>query len=193
MTAYQTERLILTSARSDHEAELFKLHNDPLVQKAIFRNVPQSNEDVHKWLDWFLAQWRKNGFGDWMVYEQVDDVPIFIGRCGLRDYEETNNLEFAYAFFQNRTGRGLGPEAARFTITHALQNSTKEKIVAFIGKDNARSQKAAKKLGFRYVDDRFYFGETVKYYELAREDYFSQASSPSRPIRVDQLPEDPTR
>lgn len=172
MITYQTERLILTSVRREHEAELFKLHNDPLVQKSIYRNVPQTTEDVHKWLDWLLTQWRKNGFGDWMIYEKVNDGPIFIGRCGLRDYEDTNNLEFAYAFFQNRIGRGLGPEAARFAITHALQNSTKEKVVAFIEHGNRRSEKAAKKLRLRYIDDRLYDGKLCQYYEITREDYF---------------------
>lgn len=174
MITYQTERLILTSVRPEHEAELFKLHNDPLVQKAIYGNVPQTTEDVHEWLDWMLAQWRKNGFGDWMIYEKFNDGPIFIGRCGLRDYEDTNNLEFVYAFLQHRLGRGLGPEAARFTITHALQKSTKEKVIGFIAQGNTRAENAAKKLGLRYVDDRLYHGKLCHYYELTRDDCFSQ-------------------
>ncbi|MER9420809.1 GNAT family N-acetyltransferase [Mesorhizobium sp. M0306] len=173
MIAYQTERLILTSVGSQHEVELFKLHNDPLVQKAIYRNVPQTTEDVHRWVDWLLAQWRKNGFGDWMIYEKVHDGPIFIGRCGLRDYKGTNNLEFAWAFFQNRIGRGLGPEAARFTITHALQNSTKEKVIGFIEKGNTIGEKSANRIGMRYIDDRLYDGKICLYYEMTRSEYFS--------------------
>ncbi|RWH31401.1 MAG: GNAT family N-acetyltransferase [Mesorhizobium sp.] len=171
MITYHTERLILTSARPEHEAELFKLHNDPLVQTTIYRNVPQTTEDVRKRLVWLLSQWRKNGFGDWMVYEKVNHDPIFIGRCGLRDYEDTNNLEFAFAFLQDRVGRGLGPEAARFTITHALQNSTNEKVIAFIEHGNTRSEKAITKLGMRYVDDRLYDGKLCQYYEMTRDDY----------------------
>ncbi|MCA1494966.1 GNAT family N-acetyltransferase [Ensifer sp. NBAIM29] len=179
MTTHQTDRLILTSVRHEHAAELFKLHNDPLVQKAIYRNVPQTTQDVHKWIDWILAQWSKNGFCDWVVYEKVESGATFIGRSGLRDCKDTNDLEFAYAFFPNAVGRGLGPEAARFTIAHGFQNSTKEKIVGFIEQGNTRADKAAKKFGLRYVDDRPYEGNICRYYEITREDFFSQ---PLRPI-----------
>lgn len=174
MITYQTERLILTSMRPEHEPELFKLHNDPVVQEANFRNMPQTIEDVRKWLNFFLAQWRTNGFGAWMVYEKADDGPIFIGRCDLRNYQDTNNLELAYLLAQHGIGRGLGPEAARFAITHALQNSTKEKVVGIIGCGNERAHRAATKLGLRYVDDRWQSGELCRYYEMTREEYFSQ-------------------
>ncbi|RWK76738.1 MAG: N-acetyltransferase [Mesorhizobium sp.] len=174
MTTCQTERLILTPARPEHEAALFKLHNDPLVQKANYRNVPQTIEDVHKWLDWLLRQWDKNGFGYWMVYEKHNDGPIFIGRCGLCDYQDTDDLEFAWVFFQDRVGRGLGPEAALFTITHALKRTTKEKIVGFIEQGNTRAEKAAKKIGLRYIDDRLYNGTLCRYYEMTRGMYLSK-------------------
>lgn len=173
MITYQTEHLILMSMRPEHESELFKLHNDPLVQEIIFENVPQSSEDVRRWLDWYLTQWRKNSFGVWMVYEKANGDPIFIGRCGLCDYED-KDLEFAYAFFEVRAGRGLGPEAAYFTITHALTNSIKEKVVGFIAHGNARAEGAARKLGLRYIDDRLYHGKLFQYYEMTREEYLSR-------------------
>ncbi|CDX45101.1 putative Acetyltransferase including N-acetylase of ribosomal protein-like protein [Mesorhizobium sp. ORS 3359] len=174
MTICQTERLILTSARPEHEAELIKLHNDPLVQKLNYRNVPQTAEAVHKWLGWLLAQWRKNGFGYWMVYEKLDGDPVFIGRCGLCDYQDTGDLEFAWVFFQDKVGRGLGPEAAHFTIAHALHNSTKEKIIGFIEQGNARAESAAKKIGLRYRGDRLYEGKLCRYYEMTRDQYLSR-------------------
>lgn len=174
MTTYQTERLILTPVLPEHEAELLKLHNDPAVQEAIFRNVPQTSEDVREWLDWYLGQWRKNGFGTWIVYEKASDRPIFIGRCGLSDYEATNSLEQATALAGHAVGRGLGAEASRFTITHALQNSSKDKLAAFIKRGNARAERGAKKFGWRYVDSRWYKGKFWQYYEMTREEYFSQ-------------------
>ncbi|VIO78754.1 hypothetical protein CI1B_74260 [Bradyrhizobium ivorense] len=173
MNAYQTEHLILTPMRIEHEAELFKLHNDVLIQETIFKNVPQTSENVRTWLARYLAQWQKNSFGVWMVYEKTKGGPAIIGRCGLQDFENTNNLEFSYAFLEYRAGRGLGPEAARFTITHALRNSTKEKVVGFIAHGNARAERAAKKLGLRYIDDRLYYDKLFQYYEMTREEYFS--------------------
>lgn len=178
MTRSHTERLILVSPGHEHEAELFKLHNDPLVRKVLFNEVPQSTEDVRKWLDRFIASWRKNGFGDWMVYEKANDGPIFVGRCGLRDYEDTNNLELAFSFSECGAGRGLGPEAARFTIAHALQNSTKEKVACVIAHGNVRSERAAKKLGLRYIDDRWYQRKFWQYYEISRDEYLQAAGQP---------------
>lgn len=175
MVTHQTERLILTIPRSEHERELLNLHNDPLVQEMVFNNVPQSTEDVRKWLDMFSAQWRKNGFGDWMVYEKTNSGPIFIGRCGLRDYMDTNNLELATSLCEHGRGRGLALEAGRFAVTQALQSSAKERVVAVIKHGNARSQRAIKKLGFRYIDDRWCYGRLWQYYEITREEFLSQS------------------
>ncbi|SFK30338.1 GNAT family N-acetyltransferase [Bradyrhizobium sp. Gha] len=174
MVTYETERLILSSPRPEHEAELLKLHNDPRVQEVIFNNVPQTLEDVRKWLDWFWARWHKNGFGDWMVYEKTDEGPIFIGRSGLRDYDGTNNLELVTVLAEHGRRRGLGLEARRFGVTHALQNSTKEKVVSVIRHGNVPAERAAKKLGLRYVDDRWYQGKFWQYYEMTRQEYFVQ-------------------
>ncbi|WP_271610799.1 GNAT family N-acetyltransferase [Bradyrhizobium sp. CCBAU 21360] len=175
MIRRETEHLVLTSMLPEHEKELFELHNDPLVQKSIYRNVPQTIEHIRKIINMFLAQWQRDGFGFWMVYEKTNHGPIFIGRCGLRDYEDTNNLEFVYVFFERGAGRGLGPEAARFTITHALQNSTKEKVVGVIAHSNERAKQAAKKLGLRYIDDRWHDGRFWQYYEMTREEFFLRA------------------
>lgn len=174
MITYETQRLMFMPPRPEHEADLFKLHNDPVLQEMVFNKVPQSIEDVRKWLDWFFSQWRKNGFGDWMVYEKANDGPIFVGRCGLRDYEDTNNIELATSLCEHGRGRGLGMEAARFAVTHALQNSTKEKVIALIKHGNARPEPGARKLGLRYIDDRWHAGKFWRYYEMTREDYFSQ-------------------
>ncbi|MFB6462851.1 GNAT family N-acetyltransferase [Bradyrhizobium tunisiense] len=87
----------------------------------------------------------------------------------------SNNLQFGYAFPKYGAGRGLGPEAARFTIMQALRNSNKEKVVGLIARGNARSERAAKKLGLRYIDDRWHNGRLWQYYEMTREEYFSQS------------------
>ncbi|MET4328641.1 RimJ/RimL family protein N-acetyltransferase [Bradyrhizobium sp. i1.15.2] len=174
MIAYQTERLILTPVRQEHEPELFKLHNDPLVQHVIFNNKPQTTEDVRNWIDVALDQWRKNGFGVWMLYEKAKSGQIFIGRCGLRDFGDTNNLEIATSLSEYGRGRGLSLEAARFAVTHALQNSTKEKIVALIKHGNTRSERATKKMGLHYIDDRWWNGKVWQYYEITREEYLFQ-------------------
>src|SRR3546814_1663328 len=63
MIRLQTELLMLTSMLPKHEAELYTLHNDPLVQASIFENILQSHADVKAKLELYLTQWRKNGFG----------------------------------------------------------------------------------------------------------------------------------
>ncbi|MEY9981544.1 RimJ/RimL family protein N-acetyltransferase [Bradyrhizobium yuanmingense] len=146
-----------------------------VIKEMNFRNAPQTTENVHNWLNWCRDQWCKNGFGDWMIYERTKDGSMFIGRCGLRDYEDTNNLELATALVEHARGRGgLGLEARRFAVTHAFRNSTREKIVSFIAHGNARAERAAQKLGLRYIEDRIHYGKLWKYHEMGREEYFSQ-------------------
>ncbi|TIL66668.1 MAG: GNAT family N-acetyltransferase, partial [Mesorhizobium sp.] len=152
MKRYETPRLILTRLRPEHEELLFELHNDPLVQDLFYDSKPQSLKEVREWIDTSLAHWNENGFGFWMVYKKTTDRPFFIGRCGLHVVQGTNNIELIYMFSQQGVGQGLGPEAARFGITHALANSTIEKIVGFIAHRNERSKRAAKSLGLRYVE-----------------------------------------
>ncbi|MER8453834.1 GNAT family N-acetyltransferase [Mesorhizobium sp. M1428] len=174
MTRYETSRLILTRLFSEHEDLLFNLHNDPLVQELLYDSKPKSIEDVREMVDTSLAHWNEHGFGFWMVYKKTDGCPLFIGRCGLRVVQGTDNIELVYVFSREGVGQGMGPEAARFGITHALANSTKKKIVAFIAHHNERSKRAAKKIGLRYVDDRYRNNELLQYYEMSREEYFSR-------------------
>lgn len=178
MIRLQTERLILTFMLPEHEAELYELHNDPLVQASIFDNMPQSHADVKVKLELFLAQWRKNGFGFWMVYEKRGGAHVFIGRAGLRDFGEGNDLEFGYVFSSAGAGRGLGAEAARVTIDHALRFSTKERVVGVIAPGNARAIRAAAKIGFRYIDDRWHDGIFWHYFEMTRAEFFRRPSDP---------------
>lgn len=145
----------------------------------VFDNVPQTSEDVRKWLDWFFKQWRKNDFGDWMIFEKANHGPFFIGRCGLRDYEDTNNFEIATSLCECARARGLSREAARFAIRHALQNSNKEKVVAVIKRGNAIAARATKKFGLRYIDDRWHAGRLWQYFEMtARSIYQAEQQVP---------------
>lgn len=175
MTRYETSRLILTRLRYEHEELLFKLHNDPLVQELFYDSEPQTIKEVRETVDTSLAHWNANGFGFWMVYKKTSDSPSFIGRCGLRVVQGTDNIELVYALSQEGVGQGMGPEAARFAITHALANSTKERIVGLIAHRNQRAQRAAERLGLRYVEDRYRDDKFWQYYEMSREEYFLQS------------------
>src|SRR3546814_11297474 len=111
MIRLQTELLMLTSMLPKHEAELYTLHNDPLVQASIFENILQSHADVKAKLELYLTQWRKNGFGFWMVYEKRSNAPVVIGRAGLRDFGERRDLECGYVFSSDGAGRRAGGRA----------------------------------------------------------------------------------
>lgn len=174
MMFLETERLVLLPMQAYHFGDIFALHNDRLVQQTVFDNVPQTQDDVRAKLDLFLSQWRKNGFGFWVVYEKTANGLVFIGRAGMRDYEDTNNLEFGYVYSEYGSGRGLGPEAAYVTMEHALQNSAAEKVVGVITPGNSRAMGAVKKLGLRYIDDRWHDEKFWHYFEMTREEFFEQ-------------------
>lgn len=175
MTCYlETNRLVLLPMTPGHLADLYHLHNDPLVQETVFEGIPQSVADVQAKLDLFMSQWRKNGFGFWTVYEKTNQGLIFIGRAGCRDYEDTPNLEFGYVYSEYGSGRGLGPEAAFITIEQALLHSAAPKIVGVITPGNSRAMGAVKKLGLRYIDDRWHDDKFWHYFEMTRDEFFIQ-------------------
>jgi ribosomal-protein-alanine N-acetyltransferase len=177
MTELETRRLILRALRPEDLRALHALHNDPLVRARIYGGQPQRLADVEMQLKIFLSQWRENGFGFWMVYEKrAGSEPCFIGRAGLRNFEDTEDLEFGYVFCAAGAGRGLGPEAARACIAHALRNSAKRQVVGMIAPDNAPALHAAAKLGFRHAGDRWRDGKLWHYFELPREVFFQLAA-----------------
>lgn len=173
----ETKRLVLFPMTWGHEADLFHLHNDPLVQQTIFEQVPQTPDDVRAKLDLFMSQWQKNGFGFWTVYEKTSRGLVFIGRAGCRDYEDTAYLDFGYVYSQYGSGRGLGPEAAYATMDHALRHSTAPKIVGVITPGNSRATAAVKKLGLRYIDDRLHDGKIWHYFEMTRDEFFAHQTA----------------
>lgn len=177
MLFLETERLVLLPMQAYHFGDLYALHNDRLVQQTVFENVPQTHDDVRAKLELFLSQWRKNGFGFWVVYEKTANGLVFIGRAGMRDYEDTNNLEFGYVYSEYGSGRGLGPEAAYISMEHALLNSMAEKVVGVITPGNSRAMGAVKKLGLRYIDDRWHDEKFWHYFEMTREEFFEQQAA----------------
>lgn len=173
----ETPHLILTPMQPHHLAELEILHNDPLVRAAIFHGIRQSRSDVAAKLALFLQQWPQQGFGFWMVYEKTDAGLSCIGRAGLRAYDDTGHLEFGYVFSSAGAGRGLGPEAARASINHALTIADTATIVGLIAPGNRRALAAATKLGFRYVEDRWRDGQRWHYLELTRTGFLQAADA----------------
>jgi len=175
MSKLETPRLILEPLSSAHQDSLLRLHNDPLVRDMFYGGEPQTAEHVQAMVDKCLLHWRNNGLGIWIVYRKTDSGTNLIGRCGLRAVDGTNYLELNYAFGQAGVGQGLGPEAARAAITHALTHSNAEKVVAFVAHWNDRAKRAAEKLGLRYIDDRYRYQKLWGYYEMTREEYLSQS------------------
>lgn len=138
-----TERLILRAPETrDHSAY------------AAFYASPRSEilggpfDDRRAWdvLCAEYAYWPLLGLGVWVI----DADGQGIGNCGYRQPPGQADAELGWTLFSG-TGRGYATEAARAALDWAARTDTPDfpRIVSYIDRDNASSQRVAARLGAR--------------------------------------------
>ena len=170
----ETERLILTPVGEAHTASVHRLHTDPLVVDALFKGVPPAQAETERRVRSYVDGWANNGFGYFCVYvKNLEGRTEFVGRSGLRHLEGTTEVEFGHCYLSERTGLGIAPEAGKAVIAFAFRELNLKRIVSAIDPGNRRSIRAAAKLGFRYVDDRWLYGAVMGFYEVTADPWVS--------------------
>lgn len=159
-----TDRLILRPFRPADVAPLHQI----LAQPGILRYFPNPEapdlQRVERIIAFQSSHWEKYAYGWWAV--ELPGVEDMIGWCGLQYLPETNETEVAYLLNPEHWGRGLGTEAARFSLRYGFRNLHLNRIVAIVHPDNLVSRRVIKKLGMHFVDRAVYFGMDCFRYEL---------------------------
>ncbi|RWI16547.1 MAG: N-acetyltransferase [Mesorhizobium sp.] len=168
-----TPRLLMRSLAMSDLEDLHRLHSDPLVMQSLFSGEPPTRQDTQERMEQYLQAWRQNGFGFFGVFLKgpSQKQAQFVGRAGLRIFEETSDVEYGVCLCGHVAGRGIGPELGAAILRHAFKELALERVVALIRPDNERAIRAAEKIGFRHLEDRHY-GDRVKgFYEVRPSRY----------------------
>jgi len=173
LAVLHTPRLLLVPMDQSHELELHRLHTDPFVVASILDGEAPTIEQTREKLRRYLRDWQTEGWGFWMVYQKLDGRTKLTGRCGLRRFAGTSDIELGHCFLEEASGRGIAVEAARAIAHHMFEERGAQRLVAVIAPTNERALKAASKLGLRHVDDRWHNGKRRHYFVLDREEFLS--------------------
>jgi len=145
-----TERLRLRTWRSEDEAGMAAINQDPEVTR--FLNRPVDPEAVAAFYALVTDHWAEHGFGFWALETREPDIageligfvgvshPTFLPKLAARP-------ELGWRLARRAWGRGLATEAAAAARDHAFDTLGLPELISIIHADNARSQRVATTLG----------------------------------------------
>src|SRR5690349_11738267 len=94
---------------SDRDLHLMEsLLGDPAVMTHY--DHPKSRDECRAWIDWNKRNYRRDGFGLWIIETHDGD---FVGDCGLTWQPiDGESLELGYHVLPRHQGKGFATEAA---------------------------------------------------------------------------------
>jgi ribosomal-protein-alanine N-acetyltransferase len=121
----------------------------------------QTKEWAYQWLQRYIADYEKYGYGPYAIIEQ--NTGKMIGYCGLFYFPDINGkeeVEIGYRLAQSTWGQGYATEAARAVKDFAWNTLNLSRLVALIDPANIASIHVAKKLGMQYESEVMLEGYT---------------------------------
>jgi ribosomal-protein-alanine N-acetyltransferase len=123
-----------------------------------------------------IEHWQRHGFGLWIVEDQKEGRQ-FLGRCGLRYFQETPDVELSYSFAKNAWGKGIASEATVASVKFGFEHLRLDRIVAIAMPENTGSRKVLEKLGMHYQKNEMYFGFDHVFYAITAAEYQTMGSA----------------
>lgn len=148
ISAFTTRRLRAERMTAEHAAYLAELHLDPEVMRMI-----GGVRDAHgsaAWLERNLAHWDDDGFGQWMLRDETNQL---IGRGGLRWIDPCVHeriVEVGYVLQRSAWGIGLATEATAAIVHIARDVYRLPQVGAITLEGNDASSRVLTKCGFVY-------------------------------------------
>lgn len=152
---FKTERLGLSVwDKSDTEVAI-SLWSHPDVMRLLSATGTYTPEQISERLTREIQNQELYGVQYWKLYNLATSE--FIGCCGLKPYhDETDIYELAFQLLPAFWNKGYASEAARFSLTYALEVLKAKNIFAGHHPQNESSAKLLAKLGFKAFTTEFY-------------------------------------
>lgn len=146
----ETSRLILREFHPSDATSFFDLNANPNVIRytgnSAFKEVEEAKEFLENYMDY-----RENGYGRWAVI--LKDTGRFIGWCGLKFDNETQQTDIGFRFFEGEWGKGYATESANACLEIGFELFNLKEIVGRAMKENIASIRVLEKLGLTYEKD----------------------------------------
>lgn len=174
MGALQTDRLSLQPFDERHIQSMHELCVQPAVRRYLFKDQIIPVTQVEAMVSASQENFEALGAG---YYAVVVDEPghanygEFAGFCGIRPFEDSDEVELLFGMDPAIWGRGFGREAADAVLAHGYQNCSLPRVLAAADTPNQRSVRVLQKLGMSFRERREWHGWDTMFYEMTAEDY----------------------
>ncbi|WP_158962083.1 GNAT family N-acetyltransferase [Myroides fluvii] len=160
-----TSRLILRELHPSDANSFFELNANPNVIRytgnAAFKDVAEATEFLEHYSDY-----KENGYGRWAVV--LKDSGRFVGWCGLKFDEETQQTDIGFRFFEAEWGKGYATESAEACLQLGFDAFALDCIIGRAMKANRASIRVLEKLGLTYEKDILLDGADAVLYKIKK-------------------------
>ena len=150
---------------SDLDDLYTKIYSDPETMKYIRDGKVRSLEETKKTLESLIAHYNQHGFGFMAAIDHVND--IFIGICGLKYLDTTDEIEIGFLFEKKYWEKGYATESTKAFLSYGFEKLNSKKIVAIAKIENLASRKVLEKCGLILQDIRNFYGIEFTYYTIS--------------------------
>jgi RimJ/RimL family protein N-acetyltransferase len=175
----ETERLLLRQPEDGDADPIYHFVADPEVMRWIGDSGRTGTyADAVDRVERYRRAWELDGCGHFMVVPKRSGEPI--GRVGIlvwdprswvhgmrRELGDAAELELGWTLESGAWGHGFATEAATAIADWAFRELQPSRLISTINPDNARSLRAAQKLGERYQRDVNVNGAVTQLWALA--------------------------
>ena len=147
----ETERLYMREFKIEDAHLLVDLNSDSKVTRFTGDGEIKNLEDARQILTTIIFPQYSKKMGRWAVHLKFSDE--FIGWCGLKFQEGSEEVDLGYRFFNKYWGKGYATESAKAVIDYGINILKLKNIIALAAKENTASINVLKKLGMTYLED----------------------------------------
>lgn len=147
MKIIETERLYLRELQIDDKKDLMKVLSNP--ESMEFYSNPFSEEEVERWIQWNIDNYKKYKHGLWAII--LKDHEVFIGDCGItmQNIGDETVPEIGFHIIKEYCNNGFATEAALACKEYAFKVLHYHEVFSYTRVRNIPSQKVAEKIGMQ--------------------------------------------
>jgi ribosomal-protein-alanine N-acetyltransferase len=162
-TMIESKRLEYVSWHEDDFKILKQILGNPNVCKYLPGHHQKSNEELQKWLDYYVKSFCDEK-GNQIFKVILKDSDIVIGYAGLSYVKEFDKMEIMYGLAEAYWKQGYGLEMSMRMKALAVEKGLKE-IIALADINNVGSNKILINTGYQFVRQIHLWGCDLFYYE----------------------------
>jgi len=157
----ETKRLLLRPLTLGDVDELVALHDHPEVARFIKRLERPAAEERLRLAE---REWLQRGHGMFAVLDRRSGR--FLGRAGLKHWDQFDETEVGWALRRDAWGQGYATEAARACLDSGFASLDVPYLTAMIHPNNEASIRLACRLGMSRLRADVLLGDRVVVYSL---------------------------